>query len=179
MLKEFKPALTFLIRFLGIYFAGNIAYGLYVESYGERPDVLTEWVTSQTTSVLQWLGDDVRAESSTHSPKVFMKNETGTVLSVFEGCNGINVLIIFVAFVIAFGGRAKAMAWFIPVGILVVHVSNLIRISLLYYVSLYYEQYFYYVHKYFFTAILYLIVFVLWAIWVLKLNAIRKDVSPT
>ena len=179
MWTDFKPAFSFLAIFLIIYFVGNLLYGVYVESYGQHPDILTEWVTEQTTIVLRWMGNDLHAENSTTAPKVYMKSSTDTVLSVFEGCNGINVMIIFTAFVFAFGGLRSHMAWFIPTGLMVIHLFNLLRIVLLYYVSQYYGRYFYYIHKYFFTAGLYMIVFILWAIWVFQFNAIRKNSSSS
>jgi exosortase family protein XrtF len=179
MWKEFKPAFSFLAKFLGIYVVGNLLYGVYVESHGQKADRLTVAVTEQTAAVLQWAGNDVHTEISTDSPKVFLKTSADTILNVFEGCNGVNVMIIFVAFVFAFGGPVKKMTWFIPSGLIIIHLSNLLRISLLYYVSQYYQRYFYYIHKYFFTAVLYMIVVILWSVWVFKFNEVRKKSSAS
>jgi exosortase/archaeosortase family protein len=69
------------------------------------------------------------------------------------------------------------MLWFIPAGLIVIHIFNLGRISLLYFVAQRYEEYFYLFHKYFFTAIIYVVVFLLWALWVLKFVGVgRKPV---
>jgi exosortase family protein XrtF len=168
MLREFKPALLFLGKFLAIYFAGNIIYGLFVERYGVRPDPITRWVTVQTGELLTSLGLDAEAVNNTARPTVLLQTEGRTAVSVFEGCNGVNVMIVFAAFLFAFGGPFKSMAWFLPAGILIIHLFNLARIGLLYYSALYRPSYFYYFHKYFFTAILYLVVFALWALWVTK-----------
>jgi exosortase family protein XrtF len=85
---------------------------------------------------------------------------------VYEGCNGLNVMIIFVAFLVAFGPIGRTLAWFIPLGLFIIHLVNLARIGLLFWVSLYMPKYMYFTHKYFFTAILYVVVFVLWIWWV-------------
>lgn len=71
------------------------------------------------------------------------------------------------------------MLWFIPMGVVIIHVANLFRVSGLYLVAEYLQQYFYYVHKYAFTASIYLIVFVLWWWWIEKINkvSIRKAMS--
>jgi exosortase family protein XrtF len=179
MLKEFKPSFVFLAKFLGIYFVGNVLYGLYIESFGQKADHITFWVTQQTALLLNILGIYPDIVPNPHGPSVFLKEHAVTMLSVFEGCNGINIIIIFVAFVIAFGGPVKKMAWFIPLGIFIVHLSNLLRIWLLYFVSKNYQHYFYYVHKYFFTAILYLVIFALWTFWVIRFNGKSNTTGTT
>jgi len=96
---------------------------------------------------------------NTHGPTVLLSNDVKVILSVYEGCNGINVMIVFVAFLAAFGGSLKKMSWFLPAGIILIHLSNLARIILLYFVAVGYRHYFYYVHKYIFTAVIYMMVF--------------------
>lgn len=170
MLKEFKPAFLFLARFLGIYILGNLLYGFYIESYRPHPDWLTHEATQQTSIFLRWCGQQTSADINLYGPTVFLKASGETVLNVFEGCNGLNVMIVFLAFVIAFGGPRKKMAWFIGAGLLILHLANIGRISLLYVTARQFQDYFYYIHKYFFTAILYVIVFSLWALWIFKFN---------
>ncbi len=57
LIKEFKPALLFLLKFLGMYVILSIFYGIYVESFGTNPDTITIWVSQQTsgTSSPGWL----------------------------------------------------------------------------------------------------------------------------
>lgn len=178
LLKEFKPALLFLGKFLAIYFVGNILYGIYIESRGNRPDSITRMVTAQTA----WLLDGVRyqtgVEDHPDQPKVMLKNDGVRVLSVYEGCNGINVIIVFIAFLFAFGGPAKLLSVFLLLGVLVIHGFNLLRIGLLFYLALNDSQQFYYYHKYFFTATLYLVVFALWALWVIRFHE-KRDIKTT
>jgi exosortase family protein XrtF len=170
-LSEFKPALMFLAKFLGIYLAGNILYGIWIESYGERPDTVTAWVAGQTVRCLQVAGVETYTKANPDGPTVFLVEKDNVVLSVFEGCNGVNVMIVFTAFLVAFGGPRRVMVWFLPLGLLIIHLSNLLRVSLLYYTAIHQPAYFYYFHKYFFTAVLYFVVFALWALWVVKFNA--------
>ncbi len=83
-------------------------------------------------------------------------------------------MIVFAAFLAAFGGSMKKLGWFLPLGIVLIHLSNLARIILLYVVAVGYQHYFYYVHKYVFTAAIYAMVFALWIVWV-KINGERKE----
>ena len=87
-------------------------------------------------------------------------------VSVFEGCNSLNVIIVMLAFLVAYQGRAKYYLWFIPLSIVVIYIANLIRIDALVFVSVYLPDYMYFTHKYFFTAFIYAVVFLLWFWWV-------------
>jgi exosortase family protein XrtF len=167
--KEFKPAFRFLFIFLGLYLAGNVVYGLWIASYEGLPDPATWEVTRQTAKVLNGLGYATTAAKNTQGPTAFLSDDVKIILTTYEGCNGINVMIVFVSFLAAFGGSRKKLIWFLPVGIVLIHLSNLGRIVLLYFVSVGFPRYFYYVHKYIFTAAIYGVVFVLWILWV-KIN---------
>lgn len=170
LLKEFKPALLFLAKFIGIYLAGNIVYGLYIESYGDAPDALTRNVTAQASFFLNLVGYNSAWEIVSAMPKVALKEAGDVVVYVFEGCNGLNVAIVFVAFLFAYGGPSKWFAIFLPLGLMLIHLFNLLRIGLLYHLALNNSTQFYYYHKYFFTATLYLVVFALWATWIMRIN---------
>jgi exosortase family protein XrtF len=166
LLQEFKPALFFLGKFLAVYLVGNILYGFFVESYHRRPDPATIFVSNQSASILQIFDTDVTTEINPNGPTSFLKDGTLVVLSVYEGCNGINVMVVFLAFVIAFGGPSAMLSWFIPAGLLLVHAINLGRIVLLFRLAQTNTEQFYYFHKYIFTGILYVGVFMLWSVWI-------------
>lgn len=174
VLTEFKPALFFLGKFLVFYLVANILYGLWIESYGEKPDPLTRAVTKQTAWCLETAGFEAEVKDNPSRPTVLVMAESLVVISVFEGCNGLNVMIVFVAFIIAFSGRLRSIVWFIPAGLLLIHLVNLVRVGVLYWMARFQPHYFYYFHKYLFTAFLYFIVFLLWWIWIYKINGKPK-----
>lgn len=177
MIKEFKPALFFLAKFVGVYLVGNILYGAYITAHGNKPDEITEVVAVQSSFVLNMLGQDTYVTASSSAPNIKLMTSDGKGLLVFEGCNGINVMIVFIAFMVAFGGRWVSMTWFVPVSLVVIHIANISRLVLLYFVNLYYQPQFYFFHKYFFTAILYVIVFLLWMVWIKKWSRLLDDVQ--
>lgn len=166
LLQEFKPTIIFLLKFVGIYLVGNLIYGMYVTGYEPAPDPATHWVTRQTATIMSLCGWPADVSDSTSKPITNLTYAGKSILAVFEGCNGINVMVIFLAFLFAFGPISKSLVWYIPFGIVVIHLLNLARISLLFLVSVYRPDYMYFMHKYFFTAILYVAVFVLWVLWV-------------
>lgn len=174
LLREFRPALMFLGKFLALYLAGNIVYGLFIESYGTHPDPITRMVTFHTAHVLRMTGYEAGVRDHDTRPLIGLTEHGSTVLNIFEGCNGINVMIVFVAFMFAFGGNIRRLTVFVPAGLLIIHFFNLIRLVLLYHLAGSGSPQFYYYHKYVFTGILYLVVFVLWAIWVMLFYERRR-----
>jgi exosortase family protein XrtF len=173
-IREFKPTILFLTKFLGIYLVMNLLYGLYVTNYRPRPDPVTRWVSEQTGWVITACGWPTVVRDHRQKPTTELIFENRPVLAVYEGCNGINTFIVFVAFVIAFGPAEKKMLWFIPLGIVIIHLANLARITLLFFVAEYRPNVMYFVHKYLFTASLYVVIFLLW-IWWVKSFASKKS----
>lgn len=172
-IKEFKPTIFFLVKFIGIYLVANLLYGLYVTAYSPKPDPMTSWVSYHTAIALRGCGWPTIAQDTETKPTTELIFEEKRVLAIYEGCNGLNVMIIFVAFLIAFGPISRTLWWFIPLGLLILHGVNLARIALLFWVSLYLADYMYFIHKYFFTAILYVVVFLLWIAWVKKFSTLK------
>lgn len=170
MLKEFKPAILFVTKFLIIYFVGNILYGVYVESFNQVVDPITNWVTKQSVNVLNNVGEVTEAFEDEANPKVHILTNERTVLSVYEGCNGVNVIVIFVAFLFAYGGKWIRLLWFVPIGIILIHLANLTRIVLLYFVAEYYPNFMYFTHKYLFTGFIYVFVLMLWYLWATRIS---------
>lgn len=175
-IQEFKPTILFLVKFLGFYLIGNLLYGLYVTAYAPAPDVVTNWVTEQSGVILSVLGWPI--ETSPHATRAttMMYYQDHPILAVYEGCNGLNIMIVFLSFLFAFGPYTKKLVYFSLAGIVVLHVANLVRIMLLFWVSVYYEKYLYFTHKYLFTGALFVLVFVMWIIWIKKFTP-KKEKS--
>jgi exosortase family protein XrtF len=166
--KDFKPAIFFVGKFVAVYLIGNILYGFYITAYYPKADPLTIFVTEETTHILNLMDAPVVSYPSDDRPAVVIK-QVKPVVSVFEGCNGLNVVIVFLAFMLAFGQMNKHLIWFIPVGIIVIHLTNLSRIGILFFVSRDYPDKLYFFHKYLLTAFVYGAVFLMWLGWI-RLN---------
>ncbi|MCZ8354325.1 MAG: exosortase family protein XrtF [Cyclobacteriaceae bacterium] len=164
--KEFKPVIYFLLRFLGIYLIGNLVYGLFITSFEPGVDPITYWVTNHTAFLMRLFNYQAVAQALIDKNIADLLVNNKVALSVYEGCNGVNVWIIFVAFLFALGPISRKLWYFLGVGTVIIHISNLVRIFLLAIVYMYLPHYWYFSHKYLFTAFIYVIVFILWLIWV-------------
>jgi len=177
--KKYRDVVVFLIKFIGIYLIGNIAYGLFVEYYAPAPDPITIIVSENVASLLNLTGQQITLSHSSGSPYISFFNGDEIVINVFEGCNGLNVMIVYLAFLFAFSGGAKKTVYFLMLGLGVIYLANLARVLLLYEVALHFPSSLYFFHKYFFTGVLYLIVFILWYFWVQQTKVSERGTSTT
>ncbi|HEY9005622.1 exosortase family protein XrtF [Ohtaekwangia sp.] len=175
-LREFKPTFFFLTKFVGIYLVLNLLYGFYITAYYPKPDPVTHIVSENSAALLRFIGLDVVTSDHPTRPTTALVYDGKSPVTVYEGCNGINVMIVFLAFTVAFGPIGKKMLYFLLLGFACIYLINLIRIILLFWVSRDLPHYMYFTHKYFFTAIIYVMVLILWIGWVrlsLSLNSKR------
>ena len=103
---------------------------------------------------------------NTTIPNVSLQLEGQTVVNVYEGCNAINVSILFVAFLFAYKGTMKRTLLFSFIGLLLIYWFNLFRVSGLFLVAKFFPDQLYLMHKFVFTGVIYAFVFLLWFIWV-------------
>ncbi|HTH54964.1 MAG TPA: exosortase family protein XrtF [Cyclobacteriaceae bacterium] len=163
---ENKKAIWFLTVFTALYFALNTCYGLYIQSYYPASDPFTRLVATQVATVLSLFDSSVKAIPSSVSEDIAIINDRETMIYVFEGCNGLNVMIVYLSFLVAFKGPLKLFYKFFAGGLAGIHLLNLGRVVALYGVRAYFPDQLYFFHKYLFTGIIYVMVFVLWYYWV-------------
>jgi exosortase/archaeosortase family protein len=86
-------------------------------------------------------------------------------LIVNNECLAIKLIFIFCIPVIVLPGALwKNKLWFIPSGIILIHMMNIVRIAGLC-LTVIYTDYFNFMHSFVFRLMLYLTVIVLWLIW--------------
>lgn len=176
-LSEFKPTILFLGKFLGLYLILNVLYGLYVSSYQPRPDPVTNMVTVHTSGVLKVLDHPATILDQEKRPSTTLYHNHRAIVSVYEGCSGLNIAIIFVSFLFAFGPYTRQMLWFVPLGLIIIHLFNLVRIAGLFLITIHKPAWTYFLHKYLFTAFIYAVVFSLWFWWVNRFTATKRHAT--
>jgi len=168
LLQEYKPAILFLLRFLGIYVLGNVLYGLWIVSYGSMADPFTLIVTQHSAFILKSIGYNASTYPWEEVPSVALLLDGNTVVNVYEGCNAINVSILFVAFLFAYKGTLRKTFIFTIIGLIAIYIFNLFRVAGLFLVAKYFPDQLYLMHKFIFTGVIYAFVFFLWFLWVRK-----------
>lgn len=173
IIGTYRPALFFLLIFVGFYLTLNTLYGFYIDSFYPVADPVTQRIAGQVVSLLSLFYDGLTLYSLEEMPYVAIGKEDGPVINLFEGCNGINVFIVYASFLVAFRGRLLRYMAFLIFGILILYIANLLRVALLFEVALRYPEKLYFFHKYLFTGLIYLAVFVIWYFWI---NRVKRDI---
>ncbi|WP_404984296.1 exosortase family protein XrtF [Chryseobacterium scophthalmum] len=176
MLKDFKPVLGILLRFIIIYLVLLFAYQFYLTSFKEQGlDPFSRMVAKQVMFLQNTMGFPSALYDDVPKQQVWFHVKSQFVTRMVEGCNAISVMILFLSFVFAFYKGVKTFV-FVVVGLILLHIMNVSRISGLNIVYSEYPQYGKMSHDYVFPAIIYGSVVVLWLVWI-KFFALKNENS--
>ncbi|KMQ66325.1 exosortase [Chryseobacterium angstadtii] len=176
MLKDFKPVLKILLRFIVIYLVLLFAYQFYLnDSKACGLDPFSRLIADQVASIQKGIGYATLQYDDVKNEQVWFYVKKVYVTRMVEGCNAVSVMILFVAFVFAFYKGAKTFA-FAFAGLLLLYIMNLFRIVGLNIVMRDYVEYGKMFHDFIFPAVIYGTVVVLWLIWI-KLFALKNENS--
>jgi exosortase family protein XrtF len=173
----YKPFLLFLGKFALTYLVLTFVYQHYLNQFDAKKyevDSFTKTVTIQVEQSLLFFNCDANIELHPTEPcyKFFYKGKY--ISRIVEGCNALSVIILFIAFVIAFSGKLKYTIPFIVVGSLIIHILNITRIALLMVAFHYFPEANTILHDILFPLVIYGTVFILWVIWVNKFSFYAK-----
>lgn len=87
-------------------------------------------------------------------------------LWIGDSCNGITLFAVFTGFILAFPGSQKSKLWFVPAGIVAIHLLNVTRIIILAILDLYSRAWTEFNHTYTFNILIYGFIFLLWLFWI-------------
>jgi exosortase family protein XrtF len=170
---KYKPFLLFLGKFLLTYALLTFVYQMYLNQFSKpdfEVDTFTKSVAHQTEKLVSFF--DAQVASTPHleqaSIKLFYHHKF--VARVVEGCNALSVIILFIAFVIAFTGKIRTTVLYILGGSLLIHFLNVARIAALAVLLYRFPEYEEMLHGVIFPLFIYGVVFILWVIWVNKFS---------
>ncbi len=168
MQSSHKLILSILFRFLSVYFILLLIYS-YVLSL-QMPDYFTLTTAKQVDLLYELTGYETRYEVLDNPAELGILTEDGSwLVRVIEGCNGVSVMIVFLAFVWAFPSEIKDKIKFSLTGIILIWLVNLLRIYTLGLIYHYRPGWFDISHRVFFPASVYGMVILLWMYWIRRL----------
>ncbi|NNE30906.1 MAG: exosortase family protein XrtF [Winogradskyella sp.] len=178
LLKQYKLVIRFIIIFLVVYAILTIGYKLYLDfSTGSRyyPDYMTNLVAHQTDALLNGIGYSAEVIPHSDEPSMKVIINGNYVARVIEGCNAVSIIILFIAFVVAFAGKLKTTFLYCLAGSIIIYAFNLIRIVILSIGLYHYPWRKEILHTVIFPLIIYGTVFLLWMFWVNRFSKIIKS----
>lgn len=94
---------------------------------------------------------------------------------VGSNCNAITLFTLFAVFIIAYPGQQKQKWWFVPAGIVSIHILNILRVVSLAIIADFAPSYLDFNHTYTFTFLVYGYIFLLWMLWVNYFSAKKSN----
>lgn len=99
-------------------------------------------------------------------------------LWIGDPCNGVVLFALFTIFMIFYPGPLSQKLWFLPFGLITIHLINVIRIMALCIIVTYDYAYLDFNHNYTFTILVYGYMFFLWIWWATRYSEIGgKSIS--
>ncbi|MEC3877253.1 exosortase family protein XrtF [Chryseobacterium salviniae] len=176
MLKDFKPVLNILLRFIIVYVVLLLVYQYYLNSFRYQGlDSFSRFIAEQVRDIQNYLGYPTQLYDDVKGEQVYFYVRNFYPTRMVEGCNAVSVMILFVAFVVAFYKGSKTFI-FILAGLILLYVMNLFRIVGLNMVMTDHKEYGKIFHDFVFPAVIYGTVVLLWLVWI-KFFALKNENS--
>lgn len=172
---QFKPFLIFIGTFFTAYIVLTLLYKLYLNSFEPNEvDGITNMVGRNVAQLMHVFDCDVNVQRSLTDSWMEVWYQKDYTVRIVEGCNAVSVIILFVAFVLAFSGKLKTTLLFILFGVFSIYIINVSRIAILVVLLFYFPEQNHFLHGTLFPLIIYGFVFLLWIVWVNKFSKYAK-----
>jgi exosortase/archaeosortase family protein len=149
-----NPALWFLLKLAGLY---TLWHAFFPAAWCNG--FLTRHLAGVGVGGLRLFGLDASREATT------LYVEGQPLLYIGDACNGLDFFGLFACFVLAFPARPVARLWFLPLGLLTIHLLNALRVVGLCLNYWYFRSSFDFNHKYTFVVVVYGVMLLLWMRW--------------
>jgi exosortase/archaeosortase family protein len=152
--------ITLVIHFAYRYWAGKADYWPVENTMWNAHENMAKLVFNQSA----WLIDHVLNIPFKTTDRTFYFENNGFI-TINQSCSGLKPMLQFILLMLIFPGPWKHKAWFIPMGVIIVHLTNLFRISGLAVVTIKIPEYWGFAHDNIFRPFFYVVIFLLWVWW--------------
>ncbi len=163
-----------LTRFLGFGFVGYLAwyvlYQYFLKDQTQLDEYLIHSLVVSSEAVLRLLGFALYEVTSPDLRWQIGIADSVGLLQVGAPCDGLVLFALFAVFIAAFPGPKRRKLWFIPLGILLIHLANLLRVVSLVIIQYNRPQSLKFNHDYTWTVLIYGFIFWLWYMWAVRLS---------
>ena len=167
-LTENKALLVFLGWAFGLLIAWVMLDAFFHDAIMRVHYVLIEGQTNIAVWLLEVFGYSVHAEYGIPGYMSWIQVEGSPGVYVGSGCSGLELFLIFAGFILIIKGNLKHKFWFVPAGLAIILILNIIRIATLAAIVYHAPEYLDFNHKYTFVFIVYGVILLLWWWWVKK-----------
>ncbi len=159
--------ITLTIHFAYRYWANSAHYWPVTKMMTTAHESMADIVFNQSA----WVIDHILNIPFTTKDRTFYFENNGFI-AINQSCSGLKPILQFILLMLLFPGPWKHKSWFIPMGVVIVHLTNLFRISGLAVVTITRPEYWDFAHDNLFRPFFYVVIFLLWVWWAEKFRAI-------
>jgi exosortase family protein XrtF len=157
----------FLVTSSVLYLLFYLVYQFIIKTYTVLDEKFIRLIINGAEKVLHLFGYTTFKDFNDSDVQVIgIDGSTGVWVGV--PCDAITLFGLFAVFIIAYPGNQKPKWWYVPLGIVSIHVLNILRVSALALISYHKPESLAFNHTYTFTFIIYCYIFFLWIYWVNK-----------
>ncbi len=176
------PVKTFLYRAFLIFFFWKLVYLFLLLPQRLIDGPLTNSVGKQTVLLLNFSHQRDQFSARPYLSRKFFEGQlvestvsriefTGRkVMHIADGCNGLELFVLYIGFILLLPSSIWRKIKYLLLGILIIHVANLLRCAGLATIVIYIQSYFEFAHHYVFKMIIYGTIFLLWMKYASKLS---------
>lgn len=141
---------------------------------------LSSWLSEQVYVQSIWFVEHVlKIPFTTVDQTRTMYFSNSGYIAVNSSCSGFKPMLQFVLLMMIYPGPWRHKLWFIPMGLFIVHLTNLFRITGLSVVIVQWPDYWDFSHDYMFRPFFYVVIFMLWVWWVERFRPMTKKTKAT
>lgn len=166
-----NKAFLFLAKFLLLFILWYVVYELWLHPQGGLDRLVINNSIFFTKYLLELLGYESFTNSSETIRVIGIDGTHG--IWIGDPCNGLSLFALFTGFILAYPGPVKHKLWYIPAGILAIHILNIIRVLSLTLIVYHAPEHLDFNHTYTFTIFVYGFIFLFWLIWVNRFSKLR------
>ncbi len=166
----------FLLKAAVLYILWYLFYELYIVKHTRLDLLAINVLISHSTPLLELMGYPLIERPYDEIYRTMGIDGTNG-LWIGDSCNGLVLFATFSIFIISWPGPWKKKLWFIPLGILIIHALNVVRITALSIIVYYHPEWLDFNHTYTFQILVYGAIFALWMWWANRLSKVKEAKS--
>ena len=159
------PVKKFLLRCLIIFIVWKLLYHLILFPFRTPDKQLTKITTTLTVELLQlsYLQKSVTVSEETYpviKNNIFLNSKR--VVGIADGCNGLELYVLYIGFLLAYSRKTKDLLLFGFYGIAIIFTLNIFRCYAITIFNIYNSSLSEVAHHYIFKLLIYGVMFMLW-----------------
>ncbi len=174
---KLQPAIDVLFFAIIIYFfhwlwwSGGLKHFLEEFAFFSETE---QFLAHQVFLPAAWLVENLLHYPAVDNTLYFARN---SYVAVEGACSGLKQFYEWTVLMILFPGPWRKKLWYIPLGLIVIHINNIIRIVILSVVVIHWPQHWDFIHMWILRPFFYVVIFALWVVWVERLKVKKRKLK--